>query len=128
MEEERLKQIFGNFNPDMSPDYVFINRLKNNLETVEMIRNKNVRLKARCRRAVIVASLVGIGVGLLLAMILPTIAAAIMDYTRSMFSDTFFNVVHENSILLAGIGIAAVSMVVSLSVYELTMSWHKIDR
>lgn len=124
MEDERLKKIFGDFTPEMSPDYIFINRLKNNLESVEMIRDRSIRLKARCRKAVVLAAFVGMSVGFLLAMILPAFANTLLLNARNVFNDSFLNVIEENSTLVAGMAIASISLIVSLSVYDLALSWR----
>lgn len=124
MEEEKLKKIFGDFTPEMSPDYIFINRLKNNLESVEMIRDISIRLKERSRRAVVLAAFVGMSVGFLLAMILPAFADAFLQHARNVFNDSFLSLIQGSSTLVAGMVIASVSLIVSLSVYDLALSWR----
>ena len=52
MDDDKLKQLFGNFNPPLSSDHEFVSRLETRLESVEMIRRHNLSIQKRNERSV----------------------------------------------------------------------------
>ncbi|MDE6403368.1 MAG: hypothetical protein K2K86_06140, partial [Muribaculaceae bacterium] len=71
MEDKDLKELFGSFEPEMSSDLSFMSRLRDNLDSVEMIRQHNARQHALSRVALAVAVCAGFVVGFLFSLALP---------------------------------------------------------
>ena len=38
MEDDKLKSLFSNFEPELSSDFLFMNKLQRNLNSVELIK------------------------------------------------------------------------------------------
>lgn len=71
MEEDRLKDIFNKYEPELSSLMDFMQRLEQNLNAVEMIHKENERSMKRNRLAVYMASATGFVAGALFSMFLP---------------------------------------------------------
>ena len=41
MEEDKLKDLFVNYNPELPSDFSFMTRLKHNLDQVELVKRHN---------------------------------------------------------------------------------------
>ena len=59
MEEDKLKSLFAEFQPELSSDSLFMNRLERNMESVEIVKRRVEEMRARNRRAIAVAAIVG---------------------------------------------------------------------
>ena len=59
MEEERLKDIFNDYDPELSSSRNFIERLERNLNAVELIQKENAKATRRNKAAVLIASIAG---------------------------------------------------------------------
>lgn len=75
MEENEIKELFARFEPEMAPDFEFMNRLEQNLASVELIRQRSAQLRARSRRVLLIATCAGFLVGVLTTLAVPQIAA-----------------------------------------------------
>lgn len=85
MDEDNLRQIFQGFTPELSDSGAFIKDLEERLATVELVRQQT-RCIQRCnRRAIVLASLAGCGVGILLTILFPYIAALFATLTSSLY-------------------------------------------
>lgn len=58
--DDTLKDLFGNFNPELNDDTVFMSRLNRRLEAIEYLKAIQDRQLRRYRYVVIVAFLLGI--------------------------------------------------------------------
>lgn len=75
MEEDRLSELFSSFSPSLPSDRLFMDRLERNLESVEFIRLRTLRLRRRNRIAAIAAALAGFLCGTLFSLCFPYLAA-----------------------------------------------------
>lgn len=73
MDNDNLKELFGNFNPDLSSGSDFIARLQQRMDTIEMVRQYNAELRRRNRIAVMIAALAGFIMGVVLTLLMPLI-------------------------------------------------------
>ena len=71
MNEDNLKSIFNDFNPDLTPDDRFMPRLEQNLRSVEVVKEQIARAQKKKRLPVIIAALTGFIAGLLCTLAYP---------------------------------------------------------
>ena len=46
MEDDKLKSLFSNFEPELSSDFLFMNKLQRNLNSVELIKQHTVEVNS----------------------------------------------------------------------------------
>ena len=129
MEEDRLKEIFKEYEPDLSSRMAFMERLERNLNAVELIHRENARAARRNRLAVILASIAGFLAGILFSFALP--------YIRNMMSG-LEDTVSANPMLsnidgifdfrsvAACIIIGAVSVFTSIGTYNMVLNYRPL--
>lgn len=71
MEEDKLKDMFDAFRPELTSDSLFLARLRQNMDAVEIVRRRQEESRRRGRRAVLVAAITGFAVGAVLSALLP---------------------------------------------------------
>ncbi|MDE7388562.1 MAG: hypothetical protein K2M97_04845, partial [Muribaculaceae bacterium] len=84
MEDDELKRIFSDFEPDMSPDFQFVSKLEQRLEAVEIVREQVAEVRSRSRKAVVIAAVVGFVVGFLSSLSLPYLSAAVARWQLTL--------------------------------------------
>ncbi len=57
MEDDKLKSLFTNFEPELSSDFKFMNKLERNLNSVEIIKRHTAEVRSRNKKAVAIAAL-----------------------------------------------------------------------
>ncbi|MDE6561407.1 MAG: hypothetical protein K2K75_08515 [Muribaculaceae bacterium] len=129
MEEDRLKDIFKEYEPDLSSRMAFMERLERNLNAVEIIHRENALATKRNRLAVICASIVGFLVGFLFSFALPYISNMIAEFedfisTNSVLSN--LNAIPEFQSVIAWIIIGAVSVFTSIGTYNMVLNYRPL--
>ena len=71
MNEDNLKTLFDDFNPDLTPDGRFLSRLEQNLRSVEVVKEQIATAQKKKRLPVIIAALTGFIVGFLSTLAYP---------------------------------------------------------
>lgn len=125
MEEDKLKDLFGNFDPPLSSDFKFMSTLKENLERVEMIRQHNEEIASRRKKAVAVAACVGFITGFLFSLALPYIGNAMMGLQSSLPAGSILKMLADNYLIAAWIIIGATAVFISMNAYDLSLSLLK---
>ncbi len=73
--DDKLRRLFSDFNPGLpSGNASFMTRLLRNMESVELLRAHNLKMRRRNRRAITAAFAAGIISGSLLTALLPLLA------------------------------------------------------
>lgn len=129
MEEERLKDIFKEYEPSLSSRLAFMERLERNLNAVEIIHQENARATKRNRLAVILASLAGFLTGILFSFALPYISdtiAAIEDSIPTNSMLTNLNAILEFQSVIAWIIIGAISVFTSIGTYNMVLNYRPL--
>jgi hypothetical protein len=122
MDEDRLKNLFNNFNPELSPDKLFMDKLQENLDLVEIIRQHNVDLKTQNIKACIIAALVGFIVGILFSFALPYIETSINNLQSMLKIGTLLWLITNNYLIITWLAIGAVSTFIAINTYEIAIS------
>lgn len=73
MNDDKLRNLFAGYEPEMQNDAVFMARLERNLRAVEFIREKNAAAKRNNRVAMAIACVVGFLAGGLFITVMPYI-------------------------------------------------------
>ncbi len=119
MEDERIKNLFADFEPALSPDDDFMDKLQRNLHSVEMIRQRTSELQARHRKAMAIAAAVGFVAGILFAWLIPYLGQSVTAVAGAAASDSIFGFVSGHYYLFAWILAVGASVLLSLNSYEL---------
>ncbi|MBD5209928.1 MAG: hypothetical protein HDS77_01460 [Bacteroidales bacterium] len=125
MEDEKIKSLFSNYDPELSSDASFMSKLERNLDTVEIIRKHTSEVRSRYRKALAFAAVAGFIVGYLFSLTLPYLNKTIANWKLSLANDSFCITIAENFSILSWIIIAGASVFAALNTYELSLSLLK---
>lgn len=125
MEEDKLKSLFSDFEPELSPDLQFLGNLERSMDSVEMVRKQLAEMKSNCRTAVAIASFAGFIVGVLFSLTLPYLTRAVDNWRLTLPDASLATPMADNFTILAWMGIAAVSVFTALNAYDLSLSLLK---
>ena len=125
MEDDKLKSLFSNFEPELSSDFLFMNKLQRNLNSVELIKQHTVEVRSRSCKAVAIAAIVGFMVGFLFSLSLPYLSEAVSNWQLTLPSESVMNVFANNFTIIAWLVIGGTSVFAALNSYELSLSLLK---
>lgn len=125
MEEKEIKSLFANFEPELSSDSRFMNKLQRNLNSVEIIKRHAAEVRSRNKKAVAIATVVGFIVGFLFSLSLPYIMLAISDWQLTLPHESILNSFADNFPIIAWCVVGATSVLAALNTYELSLSLLK---
>lgn len=121
MEDDKLKQLFSDFNPPLSDDGLFMSRLESRLDSVELVRRQHAVLRRRRTIAVAISAVAGFVTGVIFTLLLPYIASAAADIKLSFAATSFVFKAADNYLFPATLFMAAASAFVVLNTYELSL-------
>lgn len=121
MEDDKIKDLFNDFQPEMSSSFLFMSRLQKNMETVEILKQHNIALKKRNRIAVVIAAFSGFIMGVILTLLFPLIGNWVSTFSISL------PYIHISSItvdyyIVSWIVMAGVCIVTALNAYEIALA------
>lgn len=122
MEEEKIKELFREYDPKLSSSMAFIERLERNLNAVEMIHRKNNAVMKRNKRAVVMAACAGFISGIIFTLFLPYLTDIInsgMGAIADLFGHNDFS---GYPYTLSWIIVGAVSVFVAVNTYDIALS------
>lgn len=125
MEEDKLKSLFSNFEPELSSDSRFMNKLQRNLNSVEIIKQHTAEVRSRSRKAVAIAAVVGFIVGFLFSLALPYLNDAVSNWQLILPSESVMNAFANNFTIIAWFVIGGTSVLAALNSYEISLSLLK---
>ncbi|MDE5653068.1 MAG: hypothetical protein K2I48_06325 [Muribaculaceae bacterium] len=128
MEDDKLKSLFSDFDPELSSDFSFMNKLERNLNSVELIKRHASEVRSRCRKAVVIAAFVGFIVGYLFSLTLPYLSAAVSTWQLTLPRESMMNAFADCFTTIAWIVIGATSVLAALNSYEISLSLLKTGR
>ncbi len=121
MDDQKIKELFRDFRPELSSSSQFINRLQRNIDTIEALKQYNTRLRRHNRIAVAIAAACGFVMGMLMTMLLPVISGMLPVFSITLpmlnISDTGID-----TGVLAWILIGGTSVITAINTYEIAMS------
>lgn len=127
MEEDKLKRIFAEFEPELSSDSRFIDNIERNISAVETARQQIAMVKSRCRIAVVIASLAGFIVGFLFSLAMPYLGCFVESWSLSLHDSTLACQLADNFMIIAWMATAIVSIFTALNAYDISLSLIKLN-
>lgn len=121
MDDDKIRNLFDNFNPDIASSFQFMEQLKKNMEAVEIVRQHNVALRKRNRIAVAIAAVSGFLTGVILTLLFPLIGDWVSTFNISIPRLQISEITVDYS-FVAWIIMAGVSVITALNAYEIAMA------
>jgi len=121
MDDDKLKDLFDSFDPELSSDIRFLSKLQRNMDAVELVKQRSMATRKRNKVAVAVAALSGFVMGVLIMLLLPFIEDWIstINFTIPYFSMSSLTV----DLQIAGWMLASVvSGFTAFNIYEIVLS------
>lgn len=118
MEEDRIRDLFKDFAPELSPDSRFIERVQRGLNVVESVRRQNVIMRKRNRMAVAIAALAGFVTGVSLTLLFPLIGSYVSEIHIAIPK---FDVMIDFQ-YVAWLLSAVASILIALNTYEIAIA------
>lgn len=125
MDDDKFKELFQDFEPEMKSNDLFMSRLQNRLDNVELVKERNDEIVHRSRIAVVVAFVVGIVAGSLLSLAIPYISAFIHSLCTDIASTTQIAYISGHELIIAWGIIATTASILAYNSYILTFSLLK---
>ncbi len=125
MEDDKLKSLFSNFEPELSSDFQFLNKLQRNLNSVEIIKRHAAEVRSRNKKAVAIAAFVGFIVGFLFSLSLPYLSNAVSDWQLTLPDESMINTFANNFTMIAWLVIGSTSVLAAINTYEVSISLLK---
>lgn len=120
MEDDKLRELFDSFQPELSSDAHFMSKLKRNMESVELVKRHTEAMRRGSRIAVIVAAIAGFVMGVALTLLSPLIGDFVST-TALTISDGIPDM-HIDWRIVGWILTAIISVFTSVNAYEITVS------
>lgn len=121
MEDDKIKDLFNGFQPDLSSSFQFMLKLQKNMETVEFLKSHNAALKERNRLAIIIAAVSGFAMGVILMLLFPLIGDWVSTLSISIPS-LHISALKIDYTIVAWIVTAGVCIVTALNTYEIALA------
>ncbi|MCM1081785.1 MAG: hypothetical protein NC343_08555 [Muribaculum sp.] len=121
MEDDKIRTLFDNFEPELSSSFQFMNQLKKNMDAVEIVKQHNIALKKRNRLAVVIAAVSGFVMGVILTLLFPLIGDWVSTFNISIPRLQISAITIDFS-FFAWIVMAGVSIIAALNAYEIALA------
>jgi tetrahydromethanopterin S-methyltransferase subunit F len=121
-EDDEIKKIFAGFEPEISPDNAFMNRLLRNMEMVEDVKRQNLVLRKNNKIAMAVASLVGFVVGIVFTLVSPYVTETLSMIQVAMSLTTEPLIITTGLVVISYALIGLISLVMVRYTYTTTFS------
>ncbi len=125
MDDNKLKTLFSNFDPELSSDAQFMNKLQRSLNSVEIIKQHNAEFRTRNKIALVIATIFGIFIGFLLSLSLPYLSDAMSDLKLTLPNDSVLKTLANNFTIIAWLVVGGSSVLMALNAYEISLSLFK---
>ncbi len=117
MEDNRLKQLFKDFDPPLSSSLHFMTKLQKNMEAVEFVRQYEAAQKKRNKMAVAIAAAAGFAAGVIMTLLYPFI----IEWIHSLNISLPLSLASKATMLpniLVWLIIAGISVLTAYQTYE----------
>lgn len=122
MDDDNIKLLFQDFQPNLSSDFAFLSKLERNLNSVEIIRQQANQLRRRSRMAVIIAAVVGFVTGFVASYLVPYIGGIISDIQLSLPDSGAMRLIADYQTPIAWTIVGTLSLIMTLNAYDITQS------
>lgn len=124
IDDRNIREMFESFDPKRSPDYLFLSRLEDAMDSVEMIRQKQAIHRRSQRRAMAAATAIGIVSGIILSYILPWTGIYLFSQHSSIVHSIACQECSINPVWY-WIVIGLMSALMTFSAYDITLAIQK---
>ena len=118
MEDDKIKELFGEFQPDLSSTSRFMATLEKSMEAVEIVKQYNLTLKRRNKLAVAIAAASGFIVGVVLTLLFPLIYGWVSSFDISLPDFKIYSLVIDYGFVV-WLLIGGACVMTALNVYEI---------
>lgn len=127
MEDDKLKDIFRNFQPELSSDNKFLDRLQKNMEVLGIVKRDASAARRRNVISLAVAALSGFVAGVIVTLLFPLISSRITETSFSIPLPGITEII-LNQQITGWILAAILSTFIAFNAYELTNAHLSISR
>jgi hypothetical protein len=120
MEDDKLKELFTNFQPEMSSSLQFMAKLQKNMERVEILKQHNLAIKRRNKLAVCIAATIGFLMGVILTLLFPLIGSWVSTFSISLPHLQISSLTIDYS-FVGWIIMAVTCIITALNAYEIAL-------
>lgn len=120
MDDDKIKDLFNDFHPELSSSFLFMDRLKKNMEVVEIVRQQRVALKRLNRIAVSIAAFCGFVMGVILTLLFSLVGDWVSTINVSLPHLHISTLIIDYS-FMAWFVMAGVCVITALNAYEIAM-------
>ncbi len=121
MDDDKLKDLFNNFRPELSSSFQFMTQLQKNMETVEILKQHNVALKKRNRLAVAIAGVSGFVMGVIMTLLFSLIGDWVTTFNISIPRLNVSSLTVDYS-FVGWIVMAGVCVITAMNAYEIALA------
>ncbi|MDE5688238.1 MAG: hypothetical protein K2I18_06395 [Paramuribaculum sp.] len=125
MEDDKLKTLFSDFEPELPSDFLFMNKLQGSLDSVEIVRQHSAEVRSQNKKAVMIAAFVGFIVGFISSLSLPYLSEAVSKWRLTLPDESMMKALADNFTIIAWIMIGSTAVFAALNTYELSLSLFK---
>lgn len=118
-DDNKLKDLFASFEPELSSDAQFIARLERSMEAVEIIKKKTTEIQRRNILAIRVAALVGFSFGIAFCICAPYLVELLS--ALAAFGTQFAAIIAQYSTLITWSILGAATLIFTYLSYEITL-------
>lgn len=122
MEDDKLESLFANFEPDLPSDVGFMNKLQQNITTVDTIIQEVADIRSRNKKALIIGLFIGFLVGFLFSLLLPYLNTTVSNWQLTLPNESLLKIFTNNFTVIAWIVIGTTSVLASINSYEVSLS------
>lgn len=122
MEDDKLRSLFADFQPELSSDHQFMSCLERNMESVEIVKRRMSEMRARNRRAIAVAAVVGFVVGFLFSLALPYLSGLVADWQLTLPEESVMSVAADYFAVIAWGVTGATAVIAAINTYDMITS------
>jgi hypothetical protein len=120
MEDDKLKELFTNFQPEMSSSLQFMAKLQMDMKRVEFLKQHNLAIKRRNKLAVCIAAAVGFLMGVILTLLFQLIGSWVSTFSISLPHLQINSITIDYS-FVGWIIMAGTCIITSLNAYEIAL-------
>ncbi len=121
MDDDRIRNLFSDFRPDLTSSDQFMSQLRRNLEIIEIVKQQNLALRRRNRIAVAIAAVCGFVTGVILTLTLPLAGDWILTFNNISLPQLSINTLNIDYRFLYWIIMGGVCVITSMNAYEIAM-------
>ena len=122
MEDDKLRSLFADFQPELSSDRQFMSCLERNMESVEIVKRRMAEMRARNRRAIAVAAVVGFVVGFLFSLALPYLSGLVADWQLTLPEESVMSMAADYFAVIAWGVTGATAVIAAINTYDMMTS------